>query len=732
MIPPRHALRLEGCTPRPLSGYLKALALLRLVAQQKDPEATGHWDSDTFTLTSSLDAPALSAFLLHDWVPSPIIAPWNGGSGFWPKDNDKALSVLITAQAPRFQPLAETLRLAREDVRRLGVTESPKDTAKLDFLSRLRSTLPDAALDWLDAAVLLTEDGAKYPPLLGTGGNDGRLDFTNNAHQHLLRLFDPETGAPTPLAESCLPGALQGEAVGGLLSAAVGQFAPGAAGGPNGTTGIEAESLVNPWDFVLTLEGAMSFAAAATRRLEGAGHVGMAYPFTVMPVGGGSGATAFADEAPARAEMWLPLWSQPASWADLRRLLAEGRATVGRDASRRAARDGLDFARAVGTLGVARGIKAFQRVGFLMRSGKAFLATPLGRVEVTEKIEAGLIEQLDRAAWLSRFFSFARGKTAPTRVQSLSRRLTDALFLQATHGGPEAVQATLGVLGEILLACARSPALREALPPPPELGAEWYENANDHTPAFRIACALASLDFGCPMLRHMAPLTLHRDKTGYTPKSQDVTWTSGTLLRNIRATVERRLITMDWDGVSAEGNKVTSAPLHGRRTARLADVARFLVDDSDDARINALIPGLTLIRSWPKLPYDETEDVLLPLDYTLMLPLFLPAHRQRKMGLVEDGTRLSPPPALIARLAANQPDEALTLAVRRLRGSGVSSPFLSQPNPSGVPGLRLLAALCIPVDRSGLRYALKKAGFLPASDPLSKDAPSSKVNGATP
>jgi hypothetical protein len=36
-------LILHGCTPEPLMSYLKALGILRLVAEQADPEARGAW-----------------------------------------------------------------------------------------------------------------------------------------------------------------------------------------------------------------------------------------------------------------------------------------------------------------------------------------------------------------------------------------------------------------------------------------------------------------------------------------------------------------------------------------------------------------------------------------------------------------------------------------------------------------------------------------------------------------
>ena len=74
----------------------------------------------------------------------------------------------------------------------------------------------------------------------------------------------------------------------------------------------------------------------------------------------------------------MPLWSARFSIDELRCLLTEGRAAL----NGKPTRDGLDFARAVAQLGIDRGIDGFQRYAFLMRSGKAFLATPLNRMKV--------------------------------------------------------------------------------------------------------------------------------------------------------------------------------------------------------------------------------------------------------------------------------------------------------------------------------------------------------------
>jgi hypothetical protein len=54
----QHRLSLPGCAPIPLAHYLKALGILRLVAEDRergDPAAAGCWDRDVFILHSRLD-----------------------------------------------------------------------------------------------------------------------------------------------------------------------------------------------------------------------------------------------------------------------------------------------------------------------------------------------------------------------------------------------------------------------------------------------------------------------------------------------------------------------------------------------------------------------------------------------------------------------------------------------------------------------------------------------------
>ena len=64
-------------------------------------------------------------------------------------------------------------------------------------------------MPWLDACFALGEDGPSFFPLLGTGGNDGRLEFTNNFMQRLADVIPFAAGAePTATSKQWLAAAL--------------------------------------------------------------------------------------------------------------------------------------------------------------------------------------------------------------------------------------------------------------------------------------------------------------------------------------------------------------------------------------------------------------------------------------------------------------------------------------------------------------------------------------------
>ena len=536
-------------------------------------------------------------------------------------------------------------------------------------------------------------EGPRYPPVLGTGGNDGRLDFSNNYMRQLMKVTQRER--ESDVSREALRAALFSEPSASFEKGAVGQFAPGNAGGANASTGFEGKSHPNPWDFALTVEGTLIFASAAVRRHAQDRGDAFAFPFTTRTVGVGTGVAAFADESDSRAEFWTPLWSRAATLAEVEHLMSEGRAVV----KDRAARDGFDFARAAAQLGFASGIDSFIRHGFLMRNGKNYFATPLSRMRIKENPKASLIRDLDRRGWLSRARRTVRGETVPPSLGKIGRNLDEALFRLTGDGSAEAVQEVLMALGALMLEVARRPKLRDAkdgLRPPPPLSEEWTEAADDGSHEFALAAALASLDatgdIHLPFRRHLAPLDGSQESWADTTEAQALAvWTGRSLVRDTALVLERRLIEAQRHSFTNHEN--AELPLRGWRAAPLAAVAAFLAGQTDDARIAALAVGLAWCRTG-RHANPGTREEALPFAYAALKPLFAPEG----VGPAEvnEKKRIDPLP-LVRLIRAGRVGDAIGHAQIVAQGAGLPAPFIKREPAASLDPDRLTAALLFPI-----------------------------------
>jgi CRISPR-associated protein Csx17 len=644
-------LLLAGCMPAPLASYLKALAALRLVALQADAGVRGRWTGDRFALRTALTADELVAFFLDRYAPAPVVSPWNGGSGFHPKDQRAALERIERSGSPRLASYRQTIPAARAAV--------AGETAKTAIVARCRATFPDAAVEWLDTALVLMADDIRYPPLLLSGGNDGRLDFSNNFMQRLCDVLPELAPGERERSEGWLRAALFDEPSPPLRDAAVGMFNPGAAGGVNATAGFEGASLVNPWDFVLMIEGTLLFAGAAARRLGNQAATTAAFPFTVVPSTAGVALGASPAER-ARAELWLPLWGTPSGLAEVQHLCAEGRA----EWRRRQARDAVEFAQAVAALGVARGVDEFERFAIHQRMGRSHVATAVGRVQVRRRPEVDLLAEID--GWLRRFRDCV-GDGAPAALVECRQRLDRAIFDLCQHGGPAATRAVLVELGRAELALARRPELAADVRRL-DLSPSWLRAVNDGSPAFRLSAALGSLGAGTER-------PLRADLAG------------GDLQPS--ALLRRRLL----DAQAAGDPRLA---FQARRPAPLRDVAALLRGEAGVEEVAELAAALSLVR-WPR-PGDTGPEPLppsLPRAYALLALCRLP------FALELRGTGYDVPvePGIFATLAAGRIGDAVLRAARRLRGSGlpVHGGTFSGELDAGLDAGRLTAALLVPI-----------------------------------
>src|SRR5205085_615737 len=166
-----NTIRLTGCVAEPLGSYLKTLAVLRLVSEQADPTVRGWWDGACFCLETKLDEAGLVEFFLERYAPTPILSPWNGGSGFYPKDRKVGLDAIVTSDDARFAVYGQTIVRAKDIVARVGADKAgsaaEEDTRRTTIQLMCRNTLPDACVEWLDAAVGISAEGKRaFAPIL--------------------------------------------------------------------------------------------------------------------------------------------------------------------------------------------------------------------------------------------------------------------------------------------------------------------------------------------------------------------------------------------------------------------------------------------------------------------------------------------------------------------------------------------------------------------------------------
>jgi CRISPR-associated protein Csx17 len=739
MIAPTQIHELAGCTPTPLAHYLKALAVLRLIAEQADPQVRGWWKGERFFLLTRLDRPALLQFFLTTYAPTPLIAPWNGGSGFFPKDNTEGPDAIAHSHAARFRAYREAL-LAGKAITD-GLLESPKKEAKAALIRRCRDTWRGPLAAWLNAVLVLNAEGEPaYPALLGTGGNDGRLDFTNNYMRRLSGLFDlraPEAPA-APQASLHLESALFAAPTAGLESAAVGFFLPGGAGGSNQGAGFFAKELaINPWDFVLMLEGALLFRAALARRADAQGLPQASAPFALRPSAVGYGSAADADES-ARGEQWMPLWSAPTTYAEIAALFAEGRAQLaGRPATRP-----LDFARALARLGVARGIESFERFGYIERNGQANLAVPLGRWVVEPRPHQDLLDVI--APWVDNLRRAARDKNAPRSLQGVARACEEAMLACCRHSSALYWQALLLSLAEAEAALLHSPrfAKDRGLQPLPRLPLHFIDAASTaldpHSPAareLRLALSLASLhgpgpDLQDPIRRYWLPLDpkasydyprFLTNANALEAPPELVASGSDLLLKTIPLVLRRRALGRH--NFPKDRHTLRLAPAADWAYARPDDLAAFLRGELNDDRILKFARAFMAL-DWREVAHQPTPTLIatspsaptpLPGLYGLLrLAVPFADIKAGRVSLYDPHTKrrepIEVPPisvkldaAVLERLLADDLAGAFRVASDRLKIAGLRPRLLVAAAPHGEFVRRLTAALIFPLRDHDLR-----------------------------
>ena len=692
-----HVHRLDGCAPTPLAHYLKALGILRLVAEQADADARGWWDGDRFRLASKLTREELEAFFLNDYQPTPIFNPWGARSGFYNGPSEKSaresLKRIERSSSCRLEPFRATIKTVRSTINGTTAGGKPSDKEKDRLILALRSNTRGNSSLWLDTVVALIGAGEEVswakPPIFGTGGSEGSGGYPS---AYMSAIVESVIEANWNHAVSCT---LFGTTVPQChWDQSMGQFAPG--------------GVSTPWDMLFAFEGACMLRSSVAGRTSTRSRRWMSSPFYVAPRSSGYASSSRLDEKfldkgreyPGRGEQWLPLWTEPSRHVEVQQIFTEGRATT----KAGCAIDGWTMARSVASLGVSRGIRQFVRYGYQQRNNQAtHFAVPLGRLctpdgEQGTSTKSSCLDDLD--VWLRSLHREAhppddhKAKRVPDRIVAAYGRLMDALFSVANE------QATVQQYQDVLLRlCEVEAVMRRgtgfAAQPVPRLRPEWVAAAYDGTAEFRLALAfalqscayrIAGRGVDDPVRRHWLPLEPKRPQLPLDPERKlrfAITGAGHRVRLDVRpevviqgrrgrddavALVERRLV----EASQREGRHLPlkAAP---RASASVADLTALLAGSVDLNRTLTLARALVALdrRAWAEqyIPIEPARAPNWPDDAWLAIRLCtLPWPLRTRSGFVLD---VGADPALVRRLAAGDAATAFGLASRRLRAAGV-------------------------------------------------------------
>lgn len=479
--------RMDGCRISPLSSYLKALGVIKIIGEQIDRNAKFFWTNQIFYVESEFSKEYILDFIINKYSPSPIMDPWNKGSLFYAKAEEKLkMDEIRNSANERFKEIRFNYEIIQKTFPAL---KGGIDKTKVgEMVSTLRSKATDRYVEWLDTSILVSSEGETFfPPLMGTGGNEGHLDYAKFFMMCVWELLVNKNRKEDEVM-SLLRNSLFGEDTRALIKHSFGKFDPSRAGGANQGNGISTENFkVNYWDFVFLMEGSLLWSNDIGRRSNyGKGRV--LSPFTVEPSYVGFTSALKMDSKHSEKEIWSPIWSNKASLCEIKKFFAEGRVDIYGNPPR----NGLEFSEAINSLGTDRGISGFNRYLVLTRRGQASIAIDAGYFSVKDNKYVNLLRDVSK---YKRYLkNLNKNKLIITsKMDEIQRRLDQEEFELTMKGSQESVMRFIREIGrsyeEIMsrLDDKSNGSIKQFF------SEEWVKSAWDDSVEFFLALSLVTL-----------------------------------------------------------------------------------------------------------------------------------------------------------------------------------------------------------------------------------------------
>lgn len=721
-----------------LLSYLAALGTFRVLASQKDKTARMHWEDGTPVITTTLTEEEFANFFLTEYAPSPIISPWNGGNPLF-RDKENIL-LIMNSKDNRFECIQNSITLMyksyfnviekycepdegkenstskrlnemrielcsildtnglcvltgqiAENIDEITSYFASKETKikkelvgeqnkqiKSELIDHLRASLPNEAIYWIDANAAISSDKKMhFSPLLLSGGNDGNLDLSTQFIEHLSSIIfkSEDSLSENWLLSSCFGAQndvkmITGKSTGYLDSHGV--------GGMNSTPASD-KKLLNPWTYVLALEGTLMFACSIVRRMDSIVDRPTA-PFSIKagsPVGHSSSTDG---ESLSKGELWLPHWRGSVGLYELNRLFSEGRI----EWNGKQSHNGIDTVRAAATLGTERGIQAFERFAILERRGQSNSALRVDRIFTAELPEVKLTSQLD--SWINSLSGINLSSVSFCKYQ-----IERSIYELSRCPSNSALRASL--LADYLSSVAMAEVAlgrinlreREKVWPIRYLNPnEWIDYLQDNTPEMRIAIGLASLHDRAKAKRaltlanYFRPIELDNGRIkGWREKGTLISGIGSLKFSELMANLlaKRVLDVLNLGDEKSESKMSQKGILVGFKygmTVPIEDILNLYFGSLDEERIARITSGLLLL-DWSKLDYNRLQESnksissnysYLPTEWCILVRFFdhLP---------VNDRVRLTSSSNWGSHFQSNKIDELLSDALQRLKIAGL-------------------------------------------------------------
>ncbi|MDD2431084.1 MAG: type I-U CRISPR-associated protein Csx17 [Firmicutes bacterium] len=596
-------LNIPGCKPS-LVGYLKALGLLKSISLQFDEDVTGFYQGEEFFIETSLEKEELIACFAKHYRPLLILSPFTNDR------NSMLFEELKKSQNPRLSNLQAAYESYESFKDNLINLNSPFPSTKWlqDVEKQLKTLSPEHITSYRALAMGFCElgevlkDSTDSQLDINYQSALARLKIEENYLAAISLLIDFHSTSPRKEAEK-----LFFESIFLECKITTESVHPYKTCKFDNWEDLEVNFKGNPWDYILVLNGYISLCKDYPLLSK------IPLPFCLKAIGyNWNMAVGNHLRKTSKRELWLPLWNRPLRYQEITKVLLKFAISL----TESSIYSGLDLAFEGAIWGINPFLANFLRVGLSFDAITSILpeVTNLGYIKLKE---AEFPENINPIrVWVSSLQDYLDESPKSYQQKQALNDLEASLFAYLV-GLEKSFIPTLINLGVFHEKSSLLPKTKR--PKPLVLPHQILEMASENTTEFRIALAIASLDFSQPVRSCFEPVFQTDDGNWLWSNSSSVL--SGALIDKLCQLLEVKLN-------YAKIHNFKNLPLTSYHPARQSDVELYLAGKTDDRYLEALLKGLLLI-NYPR-PTEKTT--LKPNDsdllgfYLLLRCAFLSSH----------------------------------------------------------------------------------------------------------